>query len=338
MRMAGVKQLLFHSERVRGQAAREVHVASWMPRLRGMRVVVVHNPTSGGPKHDREALLALIRRAGHQPIYFSSADDAWRSATREPIDLIAAAGGDGTVEKVARELAGRPVPIAVLPLGTANNLSSALGQSGRSLEALVLGWCDGVHKPIDLGVAHGPRGPRYFLESVGLGLIAHIIADSSHEDGSGNPARWHPGTRVAAARGRCRLLLRRIEAVGIELELDGRDYSGRYVLVEALNFGVVGPQLLLSRTASPSDGLIDVVLVGDVARHDLVRHLSWSQNEPSTAPPLVVHQGQHVKLSCEACLFHVDDKIWPTAEPARCPLVIDLEVKPGALIFLAPRP
>jgi len=84
--------------------------------------------------------------------------------------------------------------------------------------------------------------------------------------------------------------------------------------------------------------VIDVVLVDDDGRHALGRHLSWSQMEPSLAAPLAVHQGQHVKLSCEACLFHVDDEIWPAAEPARCPLVVDLEVRPGALTFLVPRP
>ena len=41
-------------------------------------------------------------------------------------DLVIAAGGDGTIGSVATQLAGSGVPLAILPLGTANDVARSL--------------------------------------------------------------------------------------------------------------------------------------------------------------------------------------------------------------------
>jgi diacylglycerol kinase family enzyme len=46
------------------------------------------------------------------------------------------AGGDGTAANAARTVAGRAIPLAVLPLGTANNIARSLGYVG-SIEELI---------------------------------------------------------------------------------------------------------------------------------------------------------------------------------------------------------
>lgn len=48
----------------------------------------------------------------------------------ESTDVIVAAGGDGTVSTAARAVAGRDIPVAILPLGTANNIARSLGIEG----------------------------------------------------------------------------------------------------------------------------------------------------------------------------------------------------------------
>src|SRR5688572_3657046 len=104
-----------------------------------MRVVLVHNTGAGDSLYNRDALLALIRKHGHDVTYFA-ANDPWHASAMPPVDVVVAAGGDGTVEDVARHLAGSGVPIGVLPMGTANNVASALGIASTPLPELVAGW------------------------------------------------------------------------------------------------------------------------------------------------------------------------------------------------------
>jgi diacylglycerol kinase family enzyme len=91
-------------------------------------------------------------------------------------DLILVAGGDGTINEALPGLVGTNVPLAVLPAGTANVLSTELGfsnsmrRAAERLEHL-------VPRRIALGVLHasGAPGPRYFLLMAGAGVDAAIV-------------------------------------------------------------------------------------------------------------------------------------------------------------------
>ncbi|HET9761875.1 MAG TPA: diacylglycerol kinase family protein, partial [Casimicrobiaceae bacterium] len=72
-----------------------------------MRVLLIYNPRAGnGVDDDARRLVDLIRAEGHDASWRSSKDRRLRSAFTEPFDVIAVAGGDGTVAKVARLLRG----------------------------------------------------------------------------------------------------------------------------------------------------------------------------------------------------------------------------------------
>ena len=68
-----------------------------------------------------------------------------------PIDCVVAAGGDGTVARAGRALAGGNIALAILPLGTANNIASSLGISGSPEEAIAA-WQHQRMVRIDVGV------------------------------------------------------------------------------------------------------------------------------------------------------------------------------------------
>ncbi len=62
----------------------------------------------------------------------------------EKVDFIVAAGGDGTIRKITKELLDRKLsektwPIALLPLGTANNIAQTLEINGTS-EDIIHSW------------------------------------------------------------------------------------------------------------------------------------------------------------------------------------------------------
>src|SRR5206468_8333217 len=122
-----------------------------------MRVILIHNAKAGDERQpDGGRLLALVRSAGHDVRYQSVREDDWHLALEQPADLVAAAGGDGTVAKIARKLIGRPVPMAILPTGTANNVARTLRLSETRLEQLVAGWETADRLKFDVAIATGP--------------------------------------------------------------------------------------------------------------------------------------------------------------------------------------
>ena len=140
-----------------------------------MKVTLIHNPEAGDDTQSSgDQIIRLIRRAGHKAKYFSSKGKNGKSAEK-PCDIVAVAGGDGTVGKVARRLIDSRTPIAVLPMGTANNIANTIGVTGRKFEELIEAWNAAHCANFDAGVAKGPWGLRYFIEGFGVGLFAETM-------------------------------------------------------------------------------------------------------------------------------------------------------------------
>ena len=121
--------------------------------------------------------MRQLKTAGFQPKYQSSKDD-YKQTLHKRWDLVIVAGGDGTVARVARHLHNRDIPLAILPIGTANNVARALGLNDY-IEALISQLPTAQPKRLDIGVARGPWGKRRFLEAVGFGTIAKAIAHTT---------------------------------------------------------------------------------------------------------------------------------------------------------------
>lgn len=298
-----------------------------------MRVLVLHNPKAGGDA-DGEQLVRHIERCGHQ-VEVHTSKKAWTAALNRDPDIVVAMGGDGTVGKVARALAGRNIPIALLPMGTANNVASALGLHNRDLASLIDGWNDAARRPFDLGVARGPWGEYRFLESVGAGLLSeaiHVI-DEGHAGYVNEIADTQ--ARIDAALEVFRHTLQSMPTADVELWLDGKTLSGEYILVEALNFGAAGPNLNFAPHGDPSDGLLDLVLADESDRHLLRDRLNQLRSEPgAAAATLRCHRGRRIEMRCKGGVLHLDDQLWRGEEGSAA--TIDIRVEAGALTFLIP--
>ena len=141
-----------------------------------MRTLLLHNPTAGAAHPSADELMSRLKAAGLSPKYHSSKND-YKSLLRKGWDLVIVAGGDGTVAKVARRLRNRDIPLAILPVGTANNIAHALGLNGE-IDALIARLETATPVRLDVGVARGPWGKRRFVEAVGFGTLAKAIAHS----------------------------------------------------------------------------------------------------------------------------------------------------------------
>ena len=141
------------------------------------RAVIIANPTSGSYIYRRRQLeetmdylrdygwkvqLKLTHAAGDAQVHA-------REAVAEKIDVVIAAGGDGTINEVIQELVGSETALGVLPIGTANVWAREMGipldVAGAS-EILAYGRT----RRIDVGTVNG----RYFLLMVGIGFDGEV--------------------------------------------------------------------------------------------------------------------------------------------------------------------
>jgi diacylglycerol kinase (ATP) len=98
-----------------------------------MRATLFHNP-SAGHKADKDDILAAMKLADFDVRYVSVKQDDIEQALKKKTDLIVIAGGDGTITEVITKLSDRSIPVAVLPLGTANNIARSIGVAGTPQE------------------------------------------------------------------------------------------------------------------------------------------------------------------------------------------------------------
>ena len=305
-----------------------------MPWRIGVQVTLIHNPDAGdGGQPGPNELLALIASAGHRVRYRSSKDEDLASALTESADLVAVAGGDGTIAKVVRLMSGRDTPIALLPVGTANNIATALGMTELTLAQQVSGWMLGHPICFDVGRARGHWGSRRFVESFGLGLIAHMIASPEDTD----VGKTHnTDSRMARARHTARSRLRRLPAFELHALLDGREFSGRFVLFEAMNIGIIGPNLNLAALADPTDGLLDLVLVREDER-DLLQDCFQAEAEGHPWPHrFSLARGTHLRIARLRDLTHIDDEVSPFPREAE-KRSVDLSIGDRVRIVLPER-
>lgn len=223
-------------------------------------IAVVFNPTARGEK--AEAFHRQLRQLGDdvQLLPTTAAGDATRLAVeagRAGARIVAAAGGDGTVNEVVNGLASLPVSgrpaLGVLPLGTINVFAKELGL-GQSLAACWDVIRRGTRRRIDLAVATHGSTQRWFVQMAGAGLDAAAISR----------VQWHLKKRLGplaylwAGIGALAGPLPRIR-VCVEGPGQTEELSGQLALVGNGRF--YGGRLPVFSSANLQDGLLDLALL-----------------------------------------------------------------------------
>ena len=181
-----------------------------------LRCAVVANPTKLSDADATQVRERLSSAGYDEPLWLeTSKDDPGRAMTQQAVDagvdLVLAAGGDGTIRVVAAGLAGTDIAMAIIPAGTGNllarNLSVPLDVAGALDIAL------GVdERRIDTVVLRVDGGePDRFAVMAGTGLDAMImdgvderlkkfIGPRSPSTGVGTSATRSSASSAAAAR------------------------------------------------------------------------------------------------------------------------------------------
>lgn len=239
------------------------------------RTLLIYNPTAGPWDMTRilKRLAENLKRHGWQTelVETHKAGDAtWyaRQATRDGLDLVLVAGGDGTINETVNGLVGSNTILGVAPVGTGNILAHQMRMPILSLmpphqldevtEALV----NSRVQRVDAGIING----RYFVCWAGAGFDAEIAA------------HLEPRTRTTK---RLRTLPYIIAAFSVaswfkgfrtRLSVEGRAFNTCALLIVASNIQLYAAFFTIARHAYMDDGLLDIFVFKGLGLSYALRH------------------------------------------------------------------
>jgi lipid kinase YegS len=176
-------------------------------------------------------------------------------AERGEVDLLIAAGGDGTLNEVVHGLmdlstAARPV-LGLVPLGTANDFATGCGIPHDPDQALAL-CMEGKAAPIDVGKAN----EHWFLNAASIGFGAEITATTPPE------LKNLLGPAAYAVMGA--ILAMNVHHYRGTLTMPDREITGSGPVAIVGNGRQAGGGLQVTPRARVDDGYLDVLTVRDI--------------------------------------------------------------------------
>lgn len=226
---------------------------------------VVYNPVKVDLDALRAAVTSEAEAAGWaEPRWYeTSVEDVGQGVTKQAIedgvDLIFAAGGDGTVRAVAEAVRGSGVSVALLPSGTGNLLARNLDLTLDDMPFSVRAAFSGVDRPIDLGVIDIERADRsrtrhVFVVMAGMGIDAKMIENTDEELKA--KAGWAAYLKaiITSLRDKNELRMR------FRLDDEKEERATVHTVIVG-NCGSLPANILLLPDAVVDDGLFDLMLM-----------------------------------------------------------------------------
>lgn len=229
------------------------------------RAAIVVNPSKDGVDRLREAVARAEQRQQLAPSLWleTTVEDPGKGMAHEAIDagvdVIVAAGGDGTIRSVAGALRGTGVPMGLVPLGTGNLFARNIGIPVNDLDDAVVLAFSGVDRAVDVLVAD-IRRPDGALEThaslvmSGIGFDATMISNTNPDlkKRVGWLAYVDAGLRVLPSSTPFRVAYR----------IDGgRHHRPKASSILVANLGYLPGNIELIPDAEVDDGALDVVVL-----------------------------------------------------------------------------
>lgn len=273
----------------------------------GKKVRLVHNPAAGDEDNgDKDELCQLIEEMGHHCTVVAK-KDAVKKIDPET-DLIALAGGDGTIKMTIMALLEKKLrfkrPIAILPQGTANNIAISLGIPLDCKQAMGL-WSHSQLKKFDVGMVTGlGRKPLHFVESVGFGVFP-ILMEKMDKTNT-NAASAEDEIRIALEQ--LRKLALTFPAKVLKLVTAMGSIEKECIMVEVMNISSMGPRLVLATDADPGDGQFDIIVVTAEQRQELVAYIDGLLKKKNVTFDIKPIRASRLAMEWQGTEFHIDDE------------------------------
>jgi len=240
--------------------------------------------------------------------------------------VLVVVGGDGTVHEavngIMRAEAGQRVELAVLSGGTGTDFVHSL-RVPTKLDAAIAVARNGAARPVDLGKAaftglDGARTEAYFANFGGAGISGAIARRA-------NTTSKALGGRVSFIWATVAVFAR-WKSVQMTVSVDEERRSGPMLEVLAMNGEYTAGGMKTAPGASPTDGHLDAIVIGDVTKADFVRTFPKIYRGKHIGHPKIEQlRGREITIEADTPLPVALDGEQPGTTPATFSIV------PGAI-------
>jgi YegS/Rv2252/BmrU family lipid kinase len=213
------------------------------------RALLLVNPRARRGAEGAEAIASGLRGAGLDPIvapldHPSACAEAIRGHA-PTVDRVIVAGGDGTINLAVQTLVEVRLPLAIIPLGTANNLARTVGLP-FDLDGATAVAAGSHRRAVDLGRVNG----RWFCTTASIGLSVQITEELSPE----SKRRWGPVAYALTAL----KVFRRSRPFHADITWEGGGRHTRTVQIVVGNGRHYGAALAVAPDAAIDDARLDL--------------------------------------------------------------------------------
>jgi diacylglycerol kinase (ATP) len=244
-----------------------------------------------------------------------------RQLARDGFSPVVGVGGDGTLHEIANGLVDgiEPRTMAVVPIGTGNDFARCVGLPTDLSAAAELAFA-GEARLMDLGRC----GDTYFVNAGGVGLDARVAVSAA-------------AMPRLLRRGTLPYMLATLREVVVNasseltIVLDDTRIRQRALMVAIANGRFYGGGMKICPAASRVDGLLDVCVVGELSRREVLALLPKVFSGGHVGHPAVrFYQAQSVRIEGPpGTLVQLDGDL--SGE-----VPIDLQAVPGAIRVVTP--
>ena len=220
-----------------------------------------------------------------------------QEAAGDGFDVVAAAGGDGTLNEVLNGLMQvgssrdeRPA-LAVIPIGRGNDFCFGV-DIPMNIEAVCHLLAGGECRRIDVGLVKGgdyPEG-RYFGNGVGIGFDAVVGFEALKLKKLGG----FPSYIVAALK----TILLYYRAPMVQIEMNGESQTRPALMVSVMNGRRLGGGFMMAPEGKMDDGQFDLSIVGQVSRLGILGLLPrFMAGTQASQPAVYTEQTAAIKVT-----------------------------------------
>lgn len=233
-------------------------------------------------------------------------------------DTVAAAGGDGTIKMMAGLLAGKDIPLVMIPYGSANGMAKELGLN--TIDIALSAISSGTVKAIDLIKINGD----ICIHLSDVGLNARIVKrfEEDPRRGISTYAKHLFGEMFQLKRYR------------FQISYDGKSLKKKGVSITFANATKYGTGAVINPAGKLDDGKFELVIVKSFPRYELLS-IAWKMFRGT------LHTSDYVEIvSCKKAKVHSSRKTTLQIDGEVIGKVkeIECEIMPGVMKVVVPAP
>ena len=188
--------------------------------------------------------------------HINHATELTQQSIKENAEIIVACGGDGTINEVASCLTNTTIKLGIIRLGSGNGLASNLQIPKQIVKALEL-IRSGESTAIDVGKING----KYFFSNTGIGFDANVI--NNYQAAKGRQLLTYLKSTI-------KTYFNRFESLDVEFATNTQSLKQKAFMLFISNSNEMGYTISLTPKASVQDGVLDVVLVEELNRAQIL--------------------------------------------------------------------